>query len=682
MELADIEESMFTLGFFLLTSGIFLVFFILITIFGYFFQYHIFKTFKSKKFSLAILLESFVVGTAIYIFYSYITIDFRLPFSFILNYLPIIIFDAINVAYFIWGLKHKDRKELKEIFANIKNKFLNKRIKTHLIIVFVSIVLFLIIQAIMETDLSLPAKDPYNWFNSIAYLHKYGDFDYDSFTTYGMGFVIFDAGALLITNDYYIIYFFIKYNPIFFFILLILIIYNISKKIFKENLEIFATLIVLLCFNSLLYRFSLCVPSTLATILGLIFINTLFEKDNSRIMYIRGFLLGGILLIHVLYFAIFFGFFFIFELYNLIFILKRSIKLKEKKNSVIIFSFLKKYGIYVLILAILFVPYIMNLMISEENIMGIIERYLYRRYAPDSLIYYSFPIVIAKSAFLLDVTPSSSNLLFNIIFVGFDIPINKTLGWGVIFIVIGLFFTTKWNTSQKKYLIEFIKFSFILSFLIFIFISFLFTLNNKLIFSIASFTYHKGKRVFELFSPLWSILFVFGIKTIFKLFKKYTIKRLSPSIIKIKKEFYLIKKKINKKYFISLLIIIGILYSYHLYLHYNVIYTNYYKDDDLTEAVLFVGDYCSEKDIEDEKILVPKLSNSYIYSLILQKDVDLIKYKYADTSYSELVNVIDTNETKYVLIDKEEAKSSCIDQIVDNMKILYENHQYMFFKVE
>ena len=142
----------------------------------------------------------------------------------------------------------------------------------------------------------------------------------------------------------------------------------------------------------------------------------------------------------------------------------------------------------------------------------------------------------------------------------------------------------------------------------------------------------------------------------------------------------MIKKKINKKYFIVLLIITGILYSYHLYLHYNVIYTNYYKDDDLTEAVLFVGDYCLEKDVEDEKILVPKLSNSYIYSLILQKDVELIKYKYDDTSYSELVNVIDTNETKYVLIDKEEAKNSCIDQIADNMKILYENRHYLFFK--
>jgi len=671
---------MFTLGFFLLTSGIFIIFCGLLTTFGYFIQYHISKRFKSKKLSLAILLESFGVGTAIYIFYSYITIDFRLPFSFILNYLPIIIFDAINVVYFIWVLKHKDRKELKDIFANIKSKFLNKRIKTHFIIIFVSIVLFLIVQAVIETNLSLPAKDPYNWFNSIAYLHKYGDLDYSSFTTYGMGFVIFSAGALLITNDYYLIYFFIKYNPIFYFILLILITYNISKKVFKKNLEIFATLIVLLCFNSLLFRFSLCVPSTLATILGLIFINTLFEKDNSRIIYIRAFLLGGILLIHVLYFAIFFGFFFIFELYNLIFVIKRNIKLKEKKNSVIFFNFLKKYGIYFLIFAILFVPYIMNLLISEENIMGIIERYLYRRYTPDSLIYDSFPIILVKHAFLLDVTPSSSKLLYNIIFVGFDIPINKTLGWGVIFLVIGLFFTKKWNSQQKKYLIEFIKFSFIFSFLIFIIISFLFTLNNKLIFSIASFTYHKGKRVFELYSPLWSILFVFGIKTIFKLFKKYTITKLSPSIIKIKKEFDLIKKKINKKYIISLLIIVGILYSYHLYLHYNVIYTNYYKDDDLTEAVLFVGDYCSEKDMEDEKILVPKLSNSYIYSLIVQKDVELIKYEYDDTSYSELIHVIDTNETKYVLINKEEAKNSCIDQIVDNMKILYENQDYLFFK--
>ena len=303
---------MITIGFFFINFGIFFFFVILLTLLGYFFQYHLFNTFKSKKISLTILLESFGVGTVIYIFYSYFIIDFYKSFNFFFNYLPLIVIVILNLFYICIFYKFKSKKNFKDLFRNIKNRLSNKLTKRRLAIVLIIFILFLATQGVIEKNLSLPAKDPYNWFNSILYLHKYGDLDYESYTVYGTGFVIFNAGALLVVQDYYIQYFFIKYNPIFFFFIIILLIFDISSKIFKKDYEILITLVVLLCFNSLLYRFFLCVPSVLATVLGIIFINTLFEKDNLRILIIRGLLIGGIFLIHLWYFILIFGFFLAF----------------------------------------------------------------------------------------------------------------------------------------------------------------------------------------------------------------------------------------------------------------------------------------------------------------------------------------------------------------------------------
>ena len=138
----------------------------------------------------------------------------------------------------------------------------------------------------------------------------------------------------------------------------------------------------------------------------------------------------------------------------------------------------------------------------------------------------------------------------------------------------------------------------------------------------------------------------------------------------------------DKTYLILLMILGASLFSYHLYIHYNIIYENYFEDDDLTEAVLYMGDYLDRHDIEDENILVPKLKHSYIYDLIYNKDIDIEKFKYDDTSYSELISAIVSNKTDYVLVEKDETESSCLEEIEDNMKILYENDDYLFFKVE
>ena len=140
--------------------------------------------------------------------------------------------------------------------------------------------------------------------------------------------------------------------------------------------------------------------------------------------------------------------------------------------------------------------------------------------------------------------------------------------------------------------------------------------------------------------------------------------------------------KMNKTYIILLLILGGSLYSYHLYFHYNIIYENYYEDDDLTEAILFIGDYFESRDLKNKNLLVPELSHSYIYDLLKDKNIDIDKFDYDDTSYSRLIYTIISNESDYVLVDKEETKDSALEEIENKMTVRYENKDYLFFKVE
>ena len=119
-----------------------------------------------------------------------------------------------------------------------------------------------------------------------------------------------------------------------------------------------------------------------------------------------------------------------------------------------------------------------------------------------------------------------------------------------------------------------------------------------------------------------------------------------------------------------------------MYLQYNIIYENYYDDDDLTEAVLYMGDYFAENDIENVNILVPKLTHSYVYSLIYTKNIERFNFEYSDTNYTELMQAVGADDIDYVLVDKEETNRMTITNIDENMKILYQNHNFIFFEVK
>ena len=567
---------MLTIGYFLLSCGIFLLFAFLITVLGYFIQYHLFSSFKLKKISLTIILESFGIGTALFIFYSYFIIDFLRSFTFFTIYLPLLIFDMINLLYFMHKNDYFTLQVLSKVITKIQKLLSNRQIKHHITILIIAFLLLLLVQGVIETHLNYPARDPYTWFEITLYLHKYGDLDYENYTVHGVGFAIFAAGSLLITGNFYIQYFYLKYISTFFLSIILLTVYNMASRFFKRDFEILVTLMVLLSFNSLLFRFSLLVPSIIATSLGVIFFNTLIQEENKRILLIRGILLGGMFLTHPLYFLFLLGYMILFELMILINKIKENLKSRDFKNSRIIFKFIERNIALILIPLIFSIPYFLNLSFSGKNLYRNFTRYLFRGYETNTNnLLTTFSKNHLFEITLISFEPSKSNFLYNLLFFGFEIPINKTLNWGVIFIILGLVYNIKWENHRKRYLIEFIKFSLLLSFIIFIISSLFLVIDNNTIASFTSFIYQYGFRVFELFSPVWSILFVLGVSTIFNFLKK---KKTENS--KVDRENQ--EKKYEKFYLVIILILGASIYSTHLYFQYNVIYTSHYDDDYLS----------------------------------------------------------------------------------------------------
>ncbi len=666
---------MITIGFFLLGLSIFVIFFTLITLFGFFFQYHIFSIFKEKKFNLTILLESFGIGTLLFICYSYLIINFFRAFNFFTIYLPLIIFDILNLILFL----KKRRINIKEIIQNLLSK------KQNILLLFFTCLFLLLVMGVIETHLSLGSTDPFRWTESVLYLLRYGDFYYDFMTVRTGGFVIFCAGALLITNELYIQYFFIKYVSTFIFFINILVIYKIVSRFFNKKIEIFICLIIALSFNYLLYRSALFLPSVLTVPLCLIFFMTLFEEESLRILVIRGFLIAGIFLSHILYGLFFLIYFLMYEIINIILILKKNLKTKEFKSFKLISNFLKQNGILLLIISICIIPYILNLVINGYNLFNYTIGFHFNlnnltiKHIPNLIKFSSFNVKFIKI-----MNPIETNIIYNIIIYGLSIIVNKTLNWGVIFIILGLFYWKKSFNTKENYIINFIKFSFILTVIIFIVDSCLLMSQDKMIFTVASFINQFGPRVFEIFSPLWCILVIFSIKMIFDHISNKKNKNINRGMIKQENTFDL-TNRFNKAYLIIIMVLGASLYSSHLIIHYNFFYTSYYDDDDLPEAVLFITDYFNDEEFDDYKeirILLPEHpKTNIIYHIIYQKNIEKFYLEFDETSYSELRGIIDDNETDFVLVDKSECKESCISEVKTTMDILFDNTRYLFCKL-
>jgi len=676
---------MITYVYFLISSGIFLLFFILLTLMGYFIQRIIFSKFRMQKINLNIILESFGLGTVIFIIISYILNVFFRIFNFYVIYLPIIIFDSLNIIYLYYKKRIELNFNIKDKIQFLKQNLLKKEIKISFLIIIIYIILLIATFGVLEIHLSYNLKDPFIWASNIMYLRTYGELYQEFITVHTAGFVFFCAGALLITEDFYIMYFFLKYIPIFLILIIILACYNIFMAIFTHLLEKITALIIILCFNYFFYRDLICLPSILAIMLAIIFLQTLLIEENFRILIIRGFLIGGIFLSHILYGPLFLLFLISFELLNIFF----NFSKRGKRKDILTFKFLlKKYTIVIFFAFLSIIPYILYVIINHYNFFNYYLPYINYEEEKFAFLVNLRNIFNFYNFFIISLMKSSlteNNLPYFIFRFGLDIIMRKTLNWGIIFLIFGLFYKGYSEDIKIIFIIDFCRFTFLVALFVYLINPFLLITENVYLLIAADFITQYGVRIFELFSPFWAILAVLGVRSIiiYIIKQKHKIDSKFSVLNKEIKEFSLNLKRDFKKIYFMILVILGSSLSInHIFVEYNYLYMNYYQDDDLTESVLFIGDYIQKNNIKEINILLPEQSETnVIFQLIYFKEVNRNYIKYGNTNYSEFYEIIEENKIDYVLFDKLAVSENYMENVSKTFKILYENDGYMFLKI-
>lgn len=333
---------------FLIGVFIFSLFFVLISLLGYSILWFVqrknnyLKAHQKNPFLVNILL-SFGLGTSVYISYGYFLVLFNW-FNFISGYFFIILFDLGFISVLIYN----KRRDLS--FLVIKQYILSKLQKQILIRIlsFIGIYIFsfLLYWNILTDSVGLIKLDPYKWLGEIYFIldNHTLSLDYIGYN-YPSGFALFISGFLLPWNNYEISYFFLKFTPILNIFLILLVMYYIGRRLFKNQILVYLSLILVLGSVYFVSRNIINVASSFGAILVAISFLVIVYNFSDFLM---GFFISALFLIHPL--TLFF--------YSIAFITFFSLKLfvkSEKKK--IVANFMIPGISFVLILFILILPY-------------------------------------------------------------------------------------------------------------------------------------------------------------------------------------------------------------------------------------------------------------------------------------------------------------------------------------
>jgi len=343
--------------YFFLVGLVFIAFFFILSIFGYFFLFLI-KSYSRKKENfhtsqfLDQLFISFGIGISIYISLSYLLDLFSL-FNFFTAYLSFVIFDVVFLILYSYhyrdDLKYKIKREsLKNhtviFFSNKDNRFCLGALAITIGIIFITYWI------IMTESTSLIYTDPFKWYETTFFLldkghlnHYYLDYNYPA------GHTFFNAGVLLVYPDYLFGYYYFKFVSIYLISLYLIIALTIVRKLFKERYMIILSLLFILTSRYFLSRTLLYVSSSLASVILIISLIIILNKYPD---YIMGFFIAGLYFIHNLT-----AFYFLF-VFIPFYILKLSSNIKNRE------IFFKQFGsfiILILISLILLIPYLMSI---------------------------------------------------------------------------------------------------------------------------------------------------------------------------------------------------------------------------------------------------------------------------------------------------------------------------------
>ena len=605
----------------IITYCIYINFSILIIIFG-----NVFVCFIKKRSNrdwnlskLETIIVSYAIGISLYIMVAYILDIFQL-FNFYFAYLPIIIIDIIHIINL-----YKKRSTIVN-FNSIKNSItLNKKDLIYFSVLIIGIIFLQIFRfwPKLIINSSLASQDPWAWTSGTFYLLDHNHLNRNWFGYwYPPGFNFFCSGNLLITDSKYIAYFFMKLGSMPFLSSYIIVMYSISKRIFKSYSLIFFSLITILSFEFFLYRALPFNPSLIAGLLILISLIIIYSNIPN---YLIGLIFGPVYLIHNLS-----GFYFII----ILFIFYTIKVITSFRNSKVIF----KEIIMILIgMLISLTPYFIHMLVVwNGDIIGLIQYYIFRNIISFSIISTS---IEANTLNLLTFSNIIGDFLILIEFEKLVELFEKTIGFFLIFSILALVIRYKGKNEHFNDFYNLLKSGMILILGLFYF-SFLFRLEFIYTDDFYSLLIY---RCLETFAPFIILLAGIALEQIFRISNKF-IDNLNLKHEKI--DF----SKITKYSLIFLLYSSSFMYyigrdSFYYSYHYNF----------LSENILFIhenidiGANITVQDfVYDDNIYTRNIAYRLLY------DYNLIYYNSSESlTFDNFYNFSVNHNVQYLLIKRD-----------------------------
>ena len=652
----------------LLVSFAFYLFVLLISVFGFFFFYHI-KKLNGKDWDINFLesfLICFLIGLTVYISICFILDIFQF-FNFFSAYYSIAIFDAIFLWYLIYRGKINKENTFNVVRTKVKEFLKNPR-KTMIFVIFLILILSLQIWIqweIIIREYAIPSKDTYVWLGQTWYLIERGYLWREHLAIhYPKGYSFYLAAPELIFPDYRFAYFYMKFGCIPFFCFYTFTIAIILKRSFKKNYMVLIGLSLVLLSNYLFSRFNSFVSSTICALLITISIIILRSKCP---FYLTGFILVATFLFNSL-FAIF------YTLALLMFLFIKWIS-EDQKLTIFLTDFVGKTLILSIILV---VPYILHaFLVQNLSIVDYISLFsdivgLSLLTPPETLTLDKPDIILLQLRYILrDLFPGNY-----IIYDFLDLE-RRILSYFLIFTLISLFLPTKkFFNSKNRDLINFAKIS-LLVIIIFYAIDLFFS-DYSNVFSVNS-GWFKARAVEGFAGPV--IIF-----TCFPLEKIIEKAKVVTQYIENHYKGY--RNLIKKSYFLKLLrieniVIFMILVSiFSNSIANRRIYYSYYFEQDQIDTIFYI----KENVPEDSNILVPDLGDkfNFYYNLLSTYDYYIWEFEFSENTFNETLAYIIKKDIEYILLDRTLINSTEKGNFTSYIYFdeLYKNDHDIIFEVE
>ena len=713
--------------YFIVALLLFVTYFITFSIFGSI-SFIIFSKKKPERVNkISFVLISFALGVCFHIIYSFVINSFRI-FNFFTIYLPFIIIDVCFIIYCFKKSNTKLKDKIKAVSWKKISLLLKSNISNFLMIGTIFILLYIFQMFIIWQHASYPGIDPYLWFEEILFIQKHGSLNLEVFGVYPPGFVLFTSSIISLNDNFLIAYFFCKYMPIFLTAINLIVLYEIIKFFFKKKLIIFCALLIFLSNQYYFYRYSMFLPSTLSTTLGFLFFLSLKEgsiinmlsneiKLRKRIFLnfknknflVRGIILSGMTMTQPLYGLYYIIFYFLFEIFFFIIKLKREkthLKLKIINMGNFFLQLISIFSIFLVMMLPYIIYYSLVLGYSFIEVFSIFKPlYLFGPLPGVAQIGEFFfnlaEFLLSQTVIIQGMETLISNVFFDLINIG-NIPhFFWIFGTGIIYVAIGIFIpVNKFFHLNKKqrFLVRFIKFTFILTFLIYLLNGIIDVLPNEITYfltGINAFLDVYIIRLIELFSGFWVLLFAFPFVCIIIVVKRSIRKiKFNRKIANKKKNTKVIENKsmrrIAKAFFIIPIIFLGGIY-YTLNYSKTSDWMLYYFTDGHIDVVLFAGNYFNENPLDEENTMIFQNQsgqrNQILYALIQVENLEKIYYIF-DSNSTHYLKPIDYIEFKgdikfmnvtYVLFNVKFSDEDFQAYLYSDFNILYRNEDDWIF---